>query len=163
MVAAIRAVALDVDGVLTDGGFWWGPEGAEFKRFSFLDVMGITLGRKAGLRFALITGEESLLVDRFALKVGISDLFKGCKDKGAALQLFSERHAIPLEAICFMGDDVNDIPAMRLSGKSAAPASAHPQVLKVAQIVTRLRGGDGAVRELIEGILAEQADASEPS
>ena len=65
-------MALDVDGVLTDGGFWWGPDGQEWKRFSFRDVMGISLGRRAGLLFALISGEESALVDRFASKMAIA-------------------------------------------------------------------------------------------
>jgi 3-deoxy-D-manno-octulosonate 8-phosphate phosphatase (KDO 8-P phosphatase) len=72
----IKAVALDVDGVLTDGSFWWGPNGEEFKQFNFADVMGISLGRKAGLLFALISGEASPLVDRFAEKMGIVDVYK---------------------------------------------------------------------------------------
>ena len=73
---AIRAVALDVDGVLTDGGFWWGQNGEEFKRFSFADVMGISLARKAGLIVTLISGEDSPLVDRYAAKLGIEAVTK---------------------------------------------------------------------------------------
>ncbi len=160
-MAAMRGVALDVDGVLTDGGFWWGPEDLEFKRFSFLDVMGISIGYKAGLRFALITGEESPLVDRFARKMGIQDVFMGCKDKVGALRAFSERQAIPLGSICYIGDDVNDLPAMAIAGMSAAPSNAHDTVLNAATIVTRRRGGDGAVREVIDGILARQAEENE--
>src|ERR1700679_534830 len=105
---SIRAIALDVDGVLTDGTFWWGPNGEEFKRFSFLDVMGVSLGLRAGLRFALISGEDSPLVDRFARKMGIEDVYKGCKDKAAALKSFAEKRGLDLASICFMGDDVND-------------------------------------------------------
>ena len=84
IVNEIKAVAMDVDGVLTDGSFWWGPGGAEFKQFHFADVMGISLGRKAGLVFALVSGEASPLVDRFAEKMGITDVYKGCKDKAGA-------------------------------------------------------------------------------
>ncbi len=157
-MAGIRGVALDVDGVLTDGGFWWGPDGLELKRFSFLDVMGISIGTKAGLRFALITGEENPLVERFARKMSIQDVFMGCKDKVGALRAFSERHTIPLESICYMGDDINDLPAMAVAGMSAAPASAHEKVVNAATLVTRRRGGDGAVREVIDGILARQGD-----
>src|ERR1019366_1156507 len=69
-----RAIALDVDGVLTDGGFWWGPNGEEWKRFCFADVMGVSLARKSGLIVALISGEDSPLVDRFATKMGILDM-----------------------------------------------------------------------------------------
>lgn len=148
----IRAIALDVDGVLTDGGFWWGPDGGEWKRFCFADVMGISLGRKAGIVFALISGEESPLVDRFAAKMGITDVFKGCKDKAAALRDFASRHALDLRDIAFMGDDVNDLGAMKIAGVSAAPADARPQVLAVVGFRSRYAGGNGAVRELVDAI-----------
>jgi len=149
----VDAVVLDVDGVLTDGGFWWGPNGEEWKRFCFADVMGISRGRKAGLVFGLISGEASPLVDRFAEKMQIAAVYKGIKDKGAALQDFSARTGIPLARICFAGDDVNDLSAMALAGLSAAPANAQAAVLAVAQIHLTQRGGDGAVRELIELVL----------
>src|SRR6202789_4204211 len=103
----IRAIALDVDGVLTDGGVFWGPDGAEWKRFCFADIMGVSLARKAGLTVTLISGEDSPLVDRFAAKLELADITKGCKDKPAALLAFAERHKFRLEEICFMGDDVN--------------------------------------------------------
>ena len=75
----VRAVALDVDGVLTDGTFWWGADG-EMKRFHFLDVMGIARALRGGVVFALISGENSPIVGRFAEKLGIQDVFVGCKD-----------------------------------------------------------------------------------
>jgi len=153
-VAPIKAVALDVDGVLTDGTFWWGPDGTEFKRFSFADVMGISLARKAGLVFALISGEESPLVDRFAKKMKIDHVYKGCKDKATALRAFAAATQLELIEICFMGDDVNDLSALRIAGVAAAPANAHPEVRAVATRVTRQRGGDGAVRELLDEFLA---------
>jgi 3-deoxy-D-manno-octulosonate 8-phosphate phosphatase (KDO 8-P phosphatase) len=153
---AVKAVALDVDGVLTDGGFWWGPEGQEWKRFSFRDVMGVSLGRRAGLRFALISGEDSPLVDRFARKMGIEDVFKGCKDKAAALQAFAQKHHLELSEIAFMGDDVNDLGAMKLAGLAAAPADAHEAARRAAAVVTKSPGGHGAVRELVDSILEQR-------
>jgi 3-deoxy-D-manno-octulosonate 8-phosphate phosphatase (KDO 8-P phosphatase) len=150
----VDAVVLDVDGVLTDGGFWWGPNGEEWKRFCFADVMGISIGTKAGLVFGLISGEASPLVDRFAAKMGIEDIFKGCKDKAAALREFAERRAIPLARICFVGDDINDLGAFAVAGMSAAPANAQPSVRAAATHALTQRGGDGAVRELIEHVLA---------
>ncbi len=149
----IRAVALDVDGVLTDGTFIWGPGGEEFKRFSFLDVMGISLGTKAGLVFALISGENSPLVDQFAAKMAIRHVYKGCKDKGQALEAFSANTQVPLTAIAFMGDDGNDLPAMALAGLSATPASAREEVRARVGFVATRNGGDGAVRELVEYVL----------
>ena len=149
-MAVIKAIALDVDGVLTDGGVWWGPDGAEWKRFSFADIMGVSLARKAGLIVTLISGEDSPLIDRFAQKLNITDVTKGCKDKASALRGFAERHGLALQEICFMGDDVNDLAAMELAGLSAAPANARPQVRDRAGIVMRASGGNGAVREFVD-------------
>jgi 3-deoxy-D-manno-octulosonate 8-phosphate phosphatase (KDO 8-P phosphatase) len=149
----IRAIAFDVDGVLTDGGIWWGPNGEEWKRFCFADVMGISRARKAGIVIALISGEDSPLVDRFAAKFQLTDIFKGCRDKAEALRQFADRNRFSLAEICFMGDDVNDLPAMEIVGLAAAPADARPAVLEKAAFVARSRGGNGAARELIDAIL----------
>jgi 3-deoxy-D-manno-octulosonate 8-phosphate phosphatase (KDO 8-P phosphatase) len=159
----IKAIALDVDGVLTDGGVWWGPQGEEWKRFSFADIMGVSLARKAGLTIALISGEDSPLVDRFAQKLGLTHLEKNCKDKAAALRKFSEQSGIALAEICFMGDDVNDLAAMRLAGLAAAPANARPAVLELAAFVSASPGGHGAVRELVDSVLAARQLAGESS
>jgi 3-deoxy-D-manno-octulosonate 8-phosphate phosphatase (KDO 8-P phosphatase) len=153
----IRAIALDVDGVLTDGGFWWGPNGEEWKRFSFADVMGISLGRKAGLAFALISGEDTPLIDLYAARLGITDVWKGSKQKARALEEFAARRGFDLASICFMGDDVNDLEAMRIAGMSAAPSNARPAVLEVASFVSAYPGGNGAVRELVDRIRTARA------
>lgn len=153
----VKAVALDVDGVLTDGGVWWGPHGDEWKRFCFADIMGVSLARKAGLVVALISGEDSPLVDRFADKLGITDVAKNCKDKAQALRAFADRHAFAVGDVAFMGDDVNDLGALAIAGLSAAPANAVPAVLARVDIVTTKTGGDGAVRELMDAILAARA------
>ncbi|MGA2275284.1 MAG: HAD hydrolase family protein [Bryobacteraceae bacterium] len=155
-MSALKAMALDVDGVLTDGGVWWSPEGGEWKRFSFADLMGVSLARKAGLIVTLISGEDSPLVDSFAVKMNLADVAKGCKDKAAALRAFAERHGLGLEEICFMGDDVNDLAAMKLAGLAAAPADARPVARSCADVVTRASGGNGAVRELVDMILTGQ-------
>jgi 3-deoxy-D-manno-octulosonate 8-phosphate phosphatase (KDO 8-P phosphatase) len=150
----IRALALDVDGVLTDGAVWWGPNGEEWKRFSFSDIMGVSLARKAGLIVTLISGEDSPLVDRYAVKMGITDVEKNCKDKAGALRRFAERRGLELSEIGFMGDDVNDVAAMQIAGLAASPADAQPCALKHAAFVSRRPGGNGAVRELVDAILA---------
>ncbi len=153
------ALVMDVDGVLTDGGFWWGPDGQEWKRFCFADVMGISLGKKAGLAFGLISGEASELVDRFAAKMGIELVYKGIKDKGAALREFAARSGIPLARICYIGDDVNDLSAIAIAGLSAAPANAVAAVQAAVNWRLEARGGDGAVRELVEKLLADTPHA----
>ncbi|MFZ0305777.1 MAG: HAD hydrolase family protein [Terracidiphilus sp.] len=152
----IRAVAMDVDGVLSDGGLWWGPNGEEWKRFCFADIMGVSLARRAGLQLALISGEDSPLVDRYAEKMHIVHVIKGCRDKAAALNKFAASAGVELVEICFMGDDINDLPAMRLAGFSAAPANAAQDVRSCVDFVSKSHGGNGAVRELIEAILNAQ-------
>jgi 3-deoxy-D-manno-octulosonate 8-phosphate phosphatase (KDO 8-P phosphatase) len=153
-LSRIRAIAFDVDGVLTDGGLWWGPHGEEWKRFSFVDIMGLSLARRAGITMALISGEDSPLVDRYASKMQIQHAVKGCRDKAKALRQFAEETGIGLTEICFMGDDVNDLPAMKIAGFSAAPANASRDVLACADFITKNAGGNGAVRELMDAILA---------
>lgn len=150
----IKAIALDVDGVLTDGGVWWGPNDEEWKRFSFVDIMGVSLATKAGLVVALISGEDSPLVDRFARKMGITDVEKGCKDKTKALRAFAERRGFSLADVAYMGDDINDVGAMTVAGLAAAPASAALAALAVATVVTKRSGGHGAVRELVDLVLS---------
>ena len=149
----IKAIALDVDGVLTDGAFWWGTDNAEWKRFSFRDVMGISRASKAGLVFALISGEENELVTRYARKMKITSVYQGCKDKAAALRSFAESHGLDLSQVCFMGDDINDMAALQLAGLAAAPADAHESVLAVAKFIAKRPGGNGAVRELLDYLL----------
>ena len=151
----VKAIALDVDGVLTDDGFWWGPGGEEWKRFSFADVMGISIAIRKGIRFALISGENSPLVDRYAAKMSITDVYKGCKDKAAALRQFADKHDLLLAEICFMGNDVNDLRAIEIAGVSAAPADARPEVLAKAKLISTNRSGHGAVRDVIDMLLAE--------
>lgn len=101
-------------------------------------------------------GEDSELVDRFAAKLLLTDITKGCKDKAGALRAFAERHSLDLSEICFMGDDVNDLAAMKLAGLAAAPADARPAARSTADIVTLAPGGNGAVRELVDMVLAGQ-------
>jgi 3-deoxy-D-manno-octulosonate 8-phosphate phosphatase (KDO 8-P phosphatase) len=159
-MTGIRAIALDVDGVLTDGGVWWGPNGEEWKRFSFADIMGVSRARRAGYVLALISGEDSPLVDRFAQKLGITYIEKNCKDKETALRRFSESAAVPLNEICFMGDDVNDVGALSIAGLAAVPANAQPAVRDKASFVSTQNGGNGAVRELVEALIASKASGA---
>lgn len=147
---------MDVDGVLTDGGVWWGPNGEEWKRFCFADIMGISLARRAGLKIGLISGENSPLVDRYAAKMQIEFVAKGRRDKAAALKEFGEEINEELKNICYVGDDVNDVPAMAIAGVSIAPGNASRDAAAHAAMITKNSGGNGAVREVIEALLAAQ-------
>jgi 3-deoxy-D-manno-octulosonate 8-phosphate phosphatase (KDO 8-P phosphatase) len=152
-LARIRAIAFDFDGVLTDGGMWWGPGEEEWKRVCFADIMGVSLARRAGIAVGLISGENSSIVDRYAQKLLITHVTKGCRDKAAAVRAFAEATQVDLRDVCFMGDDINDIPAMRITGFSAAPGNANDAVLACADFISPKTGGNGAARELIEMLL----------
>jgi 3-deoxy-D-manno-octulosonate 8-phosphate phosphatase (KDO 8-P phosphatase) len=157
----IKAIAFDVDGVLTDGGLWWGADGEEFKRFSFSDIMGVSLARRHGFILGLISGEDTPLIDRYAAKLKIVHVTKGCRDKATALRGFAGGNGLDLAEVCFMGDDVNDLPAMSICGVSAAPADARPVVLARVDFIASNPGGRGAVRDLIEALFAvHQTDSA---
>lgn len=156
----IRAIAMDVDGVLTDGGVWWGPNGEEWKRFHFADIMGLSLARKSGMILALISGEDSPQVQRLAAKFDITDVYNGCKDKAGALRSFAERNRLQLQEICFIGDDVNDLPALKIAGLSACPADARVAIRENCQMVAKLGGGNGAVREIVDALVAKLQTAT---
>ena len=157
MFENIKAIAMDVDGVLTDGTFWWSANGDEAKRFCYADVSGIPLGREAGIRYALISGESSpasmTLVQRYADKLKITDVYKGCHDKAAAVRDFAQKHTLQLSEICFIGDDIPDLPALEIVGLAIVPANAK------AHLVTVQNGGFGVVREIIDAILTERKSA----
>jgi len=156
----LQAIAFDVDGVLTDGRITWNaadPD-SEVKSFHFSDIMGISLARRLGLQLALISGEPSPLVDRFAQKLHIPHVIKGCRDKATALREWSEKTAIPLDQTCFFGDDVNDLWAMEIAGLCACPANAATDVIAYVKshprgFVAHHPGGTGAVREYIDAII----------
>lgn len=156
-LVSLQAIAFDVDGVLTDGSFTWSPSGEESKSFSFADVMGLSLLRRLGVKMALISGEPSPLVDRYAQKLHIPFVAKGTRDKVSALHEFATQFNLSLEHTCFFGDDVNDLLAMEIAGLCACPSNAAAEVLSyVAQrgYVSPLPGGRGAVRSFADEILA---------
>ena len=150
----IRALVLDVDGVLTDSGMYYGPDGEVMKKFSSRDGMGIRLLREAGIQVAFITGENSEVVTRRAEKLHIEDVFLGIEDKLPVLQAYAKKKGFSESEIAYMGDDVNDLPCLEWVGLPCAPADATPPVLSVAALVTKRRGGEGAVRELADRVLA---------
>jgi len=163
MFETIRAVAMDFDGVLTDGGLWMSANGEEMKRLCIADVTGIGLAREAGIKLALISGDSTPsgmgLVRRYAERMKIKDVYTGCHDKAGAIREFAKKEQLELREICFMGDDVIDLPPMALVGLSAAPANAQKSVKAKASFIAFQNGGFGAVRELLDAILAAQKHA----
>ena len=153
----VRLLATDVDGVLTDAGMYYSESGDEWKKFNTRDGMGLKLLQKAGIVTALVTQEQTKLVARRAEKLAIPEVHQGIYDKLAALREIAARHGLPLDQVAYIGDDVNDLAALEAVGFSAAPADGLPPVLKVVDYVCRKKGGEGAVREVADLILAAQA------
>lgn len=156
----IRLLATDVDGVLTDGGMYYAESGDEWKKFNTRDGMGIKLLQKAGLITAIVTQENTRIVARRAEKLAIPELHQGVFDKLSVIRDMATRHGISLRQVAYIGDDVNDMEALQAVGLSAAPADSLPQVLEVVDYVCRLKGGEGAVREIAEMILDVQENRS---
>ena len=152
----IKLLALDVDGVLTDGTIYISPAGEVFKGFNAKDGMGISCALRNNLQIAVITGRQSPIVERRCEELGIKLFMQGVKDKRLALQKMAQELGLTREEIAYMGDDLNDIPAFKASGLNFVPADGSIEVLAVADIITKAKGGRGAVREAITMILAAQ-------
>jgi 3-deoxy-D-manno-octulosonate 8-phosphate phosphatase (KDO 8-P phosphatase) len=148
---------VDVDGVLTDAGMYYGPDGEVLKRFNTRDGMGLERVRQAGVAVAIISGEDSAIVHARAAKLKIDDVFCGAQEKRSAIDELCVRHSLRLEQVAFIGDDLNDLPALACVGFPCAVADAAPEVKAAAMYVTQRRGGDGAVREVCELLIAAQS------
>ena len=152
----IRLFATDVDGVLTDAGMYYSESGDEWKKFNTRDGMGIKLLQRAGLITAIVTQERTRLVSRRAEKLAIPELHQGAMDKLSVIREMAARHGLSLSQVAYIGDDVNDLESLKAVGFSASPADGIPQVLRAVDYVCRMKGGEGAVRELAEMILEAQ-------
>jgi 3-deoxy-D-manno-octulosonate 8-phosphate phosphatase (KDO 8-P phosphatase) len=161
----LRLLAMDVDGVLTDGRITWGVsmDGAlhEMKSFDVKDGLGISLALAAGLQIAWITGRQSPLVERRAQELGVTHLCQGARDKRAVLGVLIQRLGLSSEQVLYIGDDLNDLPAFAAAGTRVAVADAVDALKSAADWVTAAAGGRGAVREVIDGVLSAQGLAEE--
>ena len=151
--SGIKLLVLDVDGVLTDGTIIMDDHGKESKQFHALDGLGLYMLHHAGVRTALISGRKAEVVEHRARQLKIEEVHQGIGDKLTVYEEILEKNGLTDEAVCYMGDDLIDLAPMKRAGFSAAPANAHPLVLETAHMVTRARGGQGAVREVIETLL----------
>lgn len=152
----IKLLAMDVDGVLTDGRIFLGNQGEEMKAFHVQDGLGITLAHQAGLITAIITGRESDIVRRRGAELKIADIHQGIAHKAECLRILLKKYGLVEEEVAFIGDDLNDIPLFCMVGLAAAVANAAPEAKQFAHLTTFAQGGQGAVRELVEYILKAQ-------
>ena len=150
----VKLLVLDVDGVLTDGRLFYGPEGELLKAFHVRDGYGIKQVAGAGVTVAIISGRKSEAVSRRARGLGIEHVYQGVDDKLATLRKLAESLGIPLEHCACVGDDTPDAPILDACGLGVAVADAHADALAAADLETTLPGGHGAVREVCDWLMA---------
>lgn len=152
----IKLLILDCDGVLTDGRIIMMPDGDETKAFDVKDGHAIVMGQRAGLRMAIISGRQSSVVRARAKELGIAQLHEMAWVKKEPYEKILEEEGLSDEQVCYVGDDVVDIPLMLRAGLGVAVADAVDEVKQNSHIVTTRRGGRGAVREVIEFVMKAQ-------
>jgi 3-deoxy-D-manno-octulosonate 8-phosphate phosphatase (KDO 8-P phosphatase) len=159
--AAIRLVIFDVDGVLTDGNIFIGDAGEEYKAFFSRDGLGIAMLQKTGVKIGIITGRTSQVVSHRMESLGIQHVFQGQSDKIPAFKQLCQMLDVKAEQVAYVGDDVIDLPVMKLVGLAIAVGDAHPLVVKHSDWQTHSGGGRGAAREVCELIMQAQGNFSE--
>ncbi len=152
-VPEIKVFLTDCDGCLTDGGMYYSENGDELKKFNTRDGVGFALLKAKGIITGIITSENVELNRRRAEKLKLDIIEMGCKDKATAIKLISQKYGISERNICYVGDDINDVDALRIVGYGCCPADAIDEVKAVADYVTEAKGGDGVIREVVSKIL----------
>lgn len=152
-IRPIKLLCLDVDGVLTDGGVYYSDKKEELLKFNRIDGKGLELIRQVGIDVIIISSESSYISKKRADKLKIDNVFLGIKDKLSLLQDYCWRKKLNSREVCFMGDDVQDLPVIEWVGFSAAPLNAVDIVKNKVLYLCRRKGGEGAVREVVDLIL----------
>ncbi|TCJ15417.1 HAD-IIIA family hydrolase [Parasulfuritortus cantonensis] len=153
---AVRALFLDVDGVLTDGGLFFGDDGQEYKAFNSRDGHGLKMLRDSGVEVAILTGRSSQVVAHRARNLGIARVVQGAHDKLAAYEAMLAESGLVPEQVAYLGDDIVDLPVLRRCGLACTVPDAPAEVLARVHYVTRAMAGHGAAREVCELIMRAQ-------
>jgi len=148
-----RLLITDVDGVLTDGGMYYGATGEQLKKFNTRDGMGARFWQETGREIAIVTGENSETVARRAEKLGIATVRLGVQDKLAVISALARERNLELSQLAYIGDDLNDLEAMQRVGFAGCPSDAHSKIQGVVHYRCRTRGGEGCLREFVEHML----------
>ena len=153
----VRLLGLDVDGVLTDGRLYYGPDQAEFKAFHVQDGSAMKRLLSFGVPIAIVTGRTSEAVARRTSELGVPYVFAGVADKLATLEELADRSGVALDDMAYVGDDLADLAVFGRVGVSVGVPNAHPEVIRRADYVTSNAGGFGAVREICDLVIAARS------
>jgi len=154
--SCVKMLLTDCDGCLTDAGMYYSENGDELKKFNTRDGAGFALLRGVGIKVGIITSEDRALNQRRAQKLKLDYLIQGCTDKASAITTICEQTGIDSSEVCYVGDDMNDVPALKLAGIPCCPADAIEKVKQIACYVTNAKGGEGVIREIAEQILNDK-------
>lgn len=152
----IRMLVMDVDGTLTDGKIYMSATGELMKAFNIKDGYAIARLRDYGIEPVIITGRSSEIVNQRCIELKITELHQGIDNKSFKLRDICQKHDIDLSQVAYIGDDLNDLPCMKICGFSACPSDAMKPVRDNVSYVCEAKGGEGAVRELIDYLLSKQ-------
>jgi len=153
---SIELIVLDVDGTMTDSRITYTQNGDEIKAFNVKDGLAIVSWMKLGKKVAIITGRSSKIVERRAKELHIEHFYQGCDDKLTKLKELIEKLDIKMENVAAIGDDLNDYQMLEAAGISFVPRDASSYVDKIASVVLTRKGGNGAVREMIEYLIKKE-------
>lgn len=152
----IKMVISDFDGVFTDGSIYFDEELHEQKRLNFKDIQGVSMLIKNNIRFAIVSGETSNILNYFKEKFDINEIHGGIRQKGPVVADIMQRHNLSPDEVLYIGDDINDIPAFELVENKIAPNNANPVIKNIKGIkVTAQTGGMGAFREMVDSLLKQ--------
>ena len=151
----IKLIVLDVDGCLSDGKLFYSADGVESKSFNVKDGLGITTWIKTGNKVAIITGRNSTIVEKRAKELGITHLFQGIRDKQTVLKNLVSSMGLTFSEVAAIGDDLNDYNMLQSVGKSFTPFDGVKTIQDMVDITLSCKGGDGAIREMIELLVDE--------
>jgi len=152
----IKLLISDVDGVMTDGGMYYSESGEELKKFNTRDGMGIQLLRECGIKIAIVTKENTSIVERRAKKLKVDEIFQGIEDKLIVLEKLKNKYGLDYSEIAYIGDDIHDLECMKSVGFAACPADALDIVKMNAHYISKFTGGHGAVRDVCELIVTSK-------
>ncbi len=152
----IKLIVLDVDGTLTDGKLYIDNFGNEMKSFDVKDGLAISQSVKLGIKFAIITGKTSKIVERRGNELGIHEIIQGSYDKVKDLNNILQKYNLTYEETAYIGDDLIDLKPMRLCKFKACPKDSVQEIIEICDFVSSKNGGNGAVREILEKLLKNQ-------
>lgn len=154
----IKYLVIDVDGTMTDAGIYYDENGNELKKFCTKDAAGFFTARQAGIKIMVLTGRECAATARRMTEMKVDFLVQGIKDKDTYLKDFLQKEHISYNEIGYLGDDLNDFVGMSLAGFAGCPADACEEIKKVSDYISNVRGGQGAVRDIVAWLLRERGE-----